>query len=165
MKPAESRTPEEARIAVTSDALRILSLRAHGTEELREKLLKKHAPDVVEALLVSFQSRGLLNDEKFAKFFAESRAMAQPTGKRKLEEDLKRKGIAKETITKTIAGLEEYDERAEARKLVASRIDRMKGVSGPKKKMRLFGLLKRRGFGNDAVYAVLNEFFKDFQES
>jgi regulatory protein len=164
MKPTKLETPEDARIAATSDAFKILSLRAHGVEELREKLLKKHAADTVEAVVASFRSRGLLNDEKFAKFFAESRALSQPTGKKRLEEELRRKGIAKETIAKTISGLEDYDERAEARKLVASRIDRMKGVPGPKKKMRLFGLLKRRGFGNDAVYATLNEFFKDFQE-
>ncbi len=165
MKPAKPETPEDARIAVTSDALRILSLRAHGVQELREKLLKKHSPKAVEAVLDSFQSRGLLNDEKFAKFFAESRALSQPTGKKRLEEDLRRKGLAKDTITKALSGLEDYDERAEARKLVASRIDRMKGVPGAKKKMRLFGLLKRRGFGNDAVYATLNEFFKDFEDS
>jgi len=151
---------------VKSDALRLLSFRPRSVKELRDRLkLKRYPEAVIDNALDVLSKQGLLNDEKFAKLFAESRVYSKPTGKRQLEIDLKKKGLPKELVEKTLSDLKDYDEKKAARDLVFNRFQKMTGISDEKKKARLFGFLKRRGFGNDAIFAALNELFKGGEEN
>jgi SOS response regulatory protein OraA/RecX len=102
----------------------------------------------------------LIDDEKFARLFANSK-VSKPTGSKRLEADMKKKGLKPDVISKTIAGLEEYDEKKSARELVQSRYQRIKDLPAQKIKARLFGLLSRRGFRSDVIYAVVAELFKN----
>ncbi len=147
-------------LKVKSDALRLLSFRPRSVKELRDRLkLKRYPAAAIDNALDILSKQGLLNDEKFAKLFAESRVYSRPTGKRQLEIDLKKKGLPKELVDETLANLKDYDEKKAARDLVFNRFQRMAGIPNEKKKARLFGFLKRRGFANDAIFAALDELF------
>lgn len=158
----ELNNPEEQEfLKAKSDALRLLSFSARSAEELRARLKrKKYADALIGRVIETFQKQGLIDDVKFAKLFAESRVYNRPTGKRQLEMDLKKKGLTSDLVHQTIADLKDYDEKGMVRELARKRLKGMAGVSKEKKKTRLFGFLKRRGFGSEAIFSVMDELLK-----
>ncbi len=153
---------DDGLLKVKSDALRLLAFQPRSVEELRSRLkLKRYPDDLIAQAIDALKRQGLLDDTKFAKLFAESRLYSRPTGKKQLETDLKKKGLPQALIAETLGGLKDYDEKKMARELVQTRFHRMTGVSAEKKKTRLFGFLKRRGFGNDVIFAVMKELFSE----
>ena len=151
---------ESLLLKAKSDALRFLSFKPRSVEEMREKLTRKnYSSKITEEVLSLLQTQGLLNDEKFARLFVNSRVYTRPTGKRQLEFDLKKKGLSKLLVDETIRNLQDYDEKKIVRDLVATRFQKMTGVSKEKKKSRIYGFLKRRGFNNDVIFATLSELF------
>ena len=152
---------DSALLKAKNDALRLLSFSARSAAELRSRLkLKKYPEALVDEVIESFKRQGLIDDVKFAKLFAESRVYSRPAGKRQLEMDLKKKGLSGELVRQTIGNLKDYDERGMVRQLALKRLKTMTGVSKEKKKTRLYGYLKRRGFGSDAIFSVMDEFLK-----
>ena len=151
---------EQELLKAKSDALRLLSFSARSADELRARLKRKKYTDaLINRVIEGFQKQGLIDDAKFAKLFAESRVYSRPTGKRQLEMDLKKKGLAPELVRQTIADLKDYDEKGMVRELARKRLKGMTGVSKEKKRARLFGFLKRRGFGSEAIFSVMDELF------
>ena len=132
-------------------------MRPRSVEELRHRLkLKKHPAASIEPVIELLKKQGLLNDEKFAKLFAGSLVHSKPVGRRQIERDLKKKGVSSAVIQDTLSNFKDYDEREAARKLVENRFRRMSGLTAEKKKTRLFGFLKRRGFSNEAIFSALS---------
>ena len=161
----QEKSPEENRnevlLKAKSDALRLLSFSPRSIEELRKRLaLKKYAPEIVAQVVELLKKQGFLNDKKFAELFAQSRVHSRPAGKKQLAFDLQKKGLSKEVVAGAMANLGDYDEKKAAKELVFGRFQRMSGISDEKKKARIFGFLKRRGFSNDVIFPVLRELFK-----
>ena len=145
-----------------SDALRLLSFKPRSVEELRRRLARKnHSSEITEEVLSLLQAQGLLNDEKFARLFANARIYTRPTGKGQLAFDLKKKGLSRPLVDETIRNLRDYDEKKIVRDLVYTRFQKMTGVSKEKKKLRIYGFLKRRGFDNDVIFATLSDLFRE----
>jgi regulatory protein len=156
---------DEALLKAKSDALRLLSFQARSVEELKKRLVqKKHPPELADRVIEVFKKQGLLDDEKFARLLANSK-VSRPTGRRRLEADMKKKGLKADVISRAIGGLEDYDEKKMARELAQSRYQRIKDLPTQKIKARLFGLLARRGFRSDTIYAVVAELFKNDRET
>ncbi len=153
---------ESLLLKAKSDALRLLSFKPRSVAEMRERLTRKnHSSEIAEEVLSLLQAQGLLDDEKFARLFANERVYARPAGKRQLEFDLKKKGLSKPLVDETIRNLQDYDEKKIVRDLVYTRFQKMTGVSREKKKSRIYGFLKRRGFDNDVIFATLSELFRE----
>ena len=153
---------ESLLLKAKSDALRLLSFSPRSIEELRKRLLmkKKYSVPLVDEVIESFKKQGLLDDAKFAKLYATSRTFTRPSGRRQLEIDLKRKGLSGPLIGETLKNLEDFDEKKIAKDLVWVRFQKMIGLPREKKKARLYGLLKRRGFSDDVIFSVFDELFK-----
>ena len=151
---------DSALLKAKSDALRLLSFKPRSILELRNRLkLKKYDSELIDRVVDGLKRQGLLDDEKYAKLFANSRTHTRPSGKRQLEFDLKRKGLSGETITKALKSLDDYDEKKAAKDLISVRFQKMTGLPDEKKKARLFGFLKRRGFATGAILTALSELF------
>lgn len=152
---------EDRLLKAKHDSLRLLAVRPRSVEELRKRLkMKKYDDATIERTVDIFKSQNLLDDEKFARMFAGSRTQSHPSGRRQLERDLKMRGVSGDVIAKTMQEMQGYDEKKAARELVEGRLRQMKGLPDRTKKARLFGFLKRRGFGSDVVFAVMNDLFK-----
>lgn len=155
-------TEEDLSVKIKTDALRLLSFRPRSVEELRQRLRqKKYTAEAVQEIIETLTKQGLLNDALFAKMFANSKIYERPVGKRQLEIDLKKKGLSAPLIQETLGGLKDYDEKKTAMDLARERFLRMEGLSDEKKKTRLFGFLKRRGFSNDAIFGAIRELLKN----
>lgn len=147
-------------VKAKSDALRLLSFKPRSVRELEDRLKrKKYAPALVEKVIEGLKGQGLLDDEKFARLLAHSTVYSRPMGKKRLEFDLSRKGLSKDTVQKTLDSLGDYDEKKAARDLVFGRFQKMTGVSDEKKKARLFAFLRRRGFSTETIFSALSNLF------
>ncbi len=136
-------------------ALRLLEYRARSRQELEQRLRRRGAPpDVIEQVLARLAQQGYVNDEQFAKQWAESRVRTGH-GKRRIAVELRAKGIGTQTIRDTLsatAGQQEFDA---AWRLVSQRARAWRGLEPATIRRRLYGLLQRRGYTNDVIERVL----------
>jgi SOS response regulatory protein OraA/RecX len=71
---------------------------------------------------------------------------------------LEKKGLSAEEARKNLFEEPALDPLAEARELVEKRFRYVTGIDVKTKRARIFGLLKRKGFGDDIVFSVMKEF-------
>lgn len=141
---------------VREKALRYLSFRNRSVKELKVFLLGKgYNPDVVSRTLTRLEEVGLLDDRAFAKAWVEGRAKFKGMGERLLEQELRLKGVKKETIREAVEGLGDEGERALS--LSWAKVERMKSLDKETVKRRLVGFLQRRGFTGEIVYEVIQK--------
>ncbi len=138
---------------------RLLRFRPRSEQELRLRLRQKgFAPPVIDALVEELARKDLLNDQKFAQYYATNRLVSRPTGMRALRDELRRKGVAASVVEQAVATTTaDYDELAAARTLAAQRRARMTRLPAATVQRRLAGLLQRRGFSSEIVYRVLKD--------
>ncbi len=113
---------------------------------------------MIEKLVAEFKQKDLLNDAKFARYFAAQQMVMKPAGRRALMAKLKAKGLDSSLSAQAVeAAADGKDELTMARELAESRITSLKGLKPDAAQRRLFGFLSRRGFSSDVVYKVVRE--------
>jgi regulatory protein len=128
-------------------------------KEAREKLLSKgFSPETAGTVLEELQESGLLNDEEFARSWAEGRLVSKKLGLRKIRSELAQKGIPREIIDRTEEILlEKYDENENARELLLTKF--RGGLSGvPADK--LIGVLVRKGYSFSLASKIVKDLVK-----
>ena len=93
--------------------------------------------------------KGYVDDEKFAKFFVENRNLKQGISKKKLSLELRKKGVAEETIQRVLSKTSR-DDMNELRKIIQKKSKRYD-------KVKLTGYLVRQGFDYEMIKAALDE--------
>ncbi len=137
---------EEARLAAHETALRLLAHRPRGERELALRLRQRgFAAELAEAEVARLRRAGLLDDERFARAWVESRA---PRGRRLLRHELRARGVAGELADAATAGV---DDRATALALARRRAPRLAGLEFGQFRARLGRFLQRRGLGHEAI--------------
>jgi len=141
-------------------ALSLLSYRARTSVELKRRLKRKGFDDEVAASTVECLDRlGVVDDAAFAESFVRDRVRLRPHGVSRLGQELRAKGVDEDTAR---AAIEEVMEREGATELdlaraAAARWKHRAGEDPSRARSRLHGFLARRGFGGEAVRAVLRE--------
>src|SRR5262245_63010451 len=78
-------------------AFDLLARRALSTRELTRRLGRRGAPpDVARAVVADLTARGYLDDEAFARWWAQARAEGRHVGSRRLRQELATKGISRD---------------------------------------------------------------------
>jgi regulatory protein len=140
-------------------AIQLLTHRPRSVRELRVRLRQKQFSDeAIDAAIERLSGWGYLNDEDFARFWVENRQANRPRGERLLTQELRLKGIDRETIRETIEA-SEIDEPAVALNLARTKLRSYRDLPPDVAKRRLAGFLTRRGFGYDTIKPVLEELF------
>ncbi len=152
--------PEKARQKTFDRAVNILTYKPRSVSELRTRLLEKDwtTPEIVESVLDKLKEYNYLNDEQFAKTFAESQVRQKPIGKRVLMQKLAMKKLDKETVEATLEKiLEETPEAEIIERAIAKRL-RLKGKPGTREDAKkLYDYLLRQGFSYDLVSNKMRE--------
>ena len=148
-RPASPQTPYEKTIA---RAFRLLAAKPRSTAQLRERLLEKAEPDIIEQVIARLTELGYLNDESFAASFAHSRLTMKPLGRTRLRQDLQRKKLARPIVEQVLEqAYEEQSEESLIERAIEKRL-RLKGApSSREESKKLFDYLLRRGFSYDLV--------------
>jgi regulatory protein len=144
-------------------ALVLLSFRPRTAAELHRRLRQKgFAADVAEACVAGLGDLGVVDDAAFAQAFVRDRVRLKPTGARRLARELRAKGVDADTVEAAIGDAVGADGEAEldlARRAAAKWRPRA-GEDRARARRRLHGFLARRGFGPDAIRAVLEEMLR-----
>jgi regulatory protein len=141
-------------------ALNLLAARPYSSSALRRKLSQKEyeaadADDAIRRLL----DNGLLNDAKFAEQFARSKMLSTGASKRRVTQDLYRKGIKGDVATQAIANVVEQDEidpAAVIERVARKKLSQLGDLEPVILRRRLFGFLARRGYDLDEIKRVVS---------
>jgi regulatory protein len=106
-------------------------------------------------VIEKLRSLNYLNDENFARTWALGRAQGQSYGPRRIEQELRSKGITQSAIHQAVREtFDEVDETKQAKRLLERRFKNA-DFSEPKTLRRAAALLMRRGYGSKVVFNLL----------
>ena len=140
-------------------ALNLLSARPYSTSALYRKLIQKKysaadADDAIRRLV----DNGLLNDAKYAEQYARSKILGTGASKRRLQQDLYRKGIKSDVATTAIANVleqEEIDPAVVIERVARKKLAQLGDLEPLVLRRRLFAFLARRGYDLDEIKSVV----------
>jgi regulatory protein len=113
-------------------------------------------PDIVSSVVDHLIKLGYLNDEHFARQWAAGRVRSRGFGRRRLEQELRNKGISCDTIKETLNTLFEDASEAEVARKEADKKLRTLIRFGPEvRRRRLAGFLERKGFTSEIIRTIL----------
>jgi regulatory protein len=146
-------------------ALDMLEARSRGVTELRRLLIKKGEPEAdVDAAIERLQANGVLNDANFARQLTRSKALGPGHSRRRIQQELSKRGVPKEISAEAIEEVfedEGVDEAASIEKVARKKLRMLAKVDAPTKKRRLYAFLARRGYENEDIKRVLRVVLED----
>lgn len=134
-------------------AMRLLSNRAYTRKEICDKLAgREYSKWAIDETLKTLERLNLIDDELFARRFAEERMRLRPSGRIVLARDLKRRGVSASVIDVVLDDvLEDVDTTTVALDLLVRRVNRYRGLDRDKALGRMYGFLGRRGFDSSVA--------------
>lgn len=150
----------EARLA-KEKALNLLSYRAHSKKELSDKLLRTCGEEDAENAVRRMEELGLVNDESFAMAYAESMTRRKTYSARRVEQELLRKGISRESAAAAVAEFCGNDEE----KIMALLASRYAGkLAGREDSRKVIASLQRMGFQWEDIRRAMQEYTEEWNE-
>lgn len=145
--------------AAAQRAMRLVAIRPRSERELRDALTRARVPEPIQrAALERLRETGAIDDQAFAKVWVENRQAFRPRSSLALKVELRRKGVAAETIS---AVLERVDDEAAALQAARTAGRRLHGLSQEEFRRRLGGLLARRGFDYSIIRPVVERLWRE----
>lgn len=142
--------------------LRLLAVGPRTRAQLADALHRKGVPgEVAERVLGRFTEVGLIDDQAFAQAWVQSRHLGRGLAGRALAAELRRRGVADETVKEAVATLDPAQEEEKARELVRQRLAGTSGLDPAKRMRRLVGMLARKGYAPGLAYRVVKEALSD----
>lgn len=138
--------------------LRQLAMGPRTRKQLEDKLRDRGAaPDVAARVLDRMSEVGLVDDEAYAEMFVRSQQETKGLATSALRHELRRKGVAEETVDAALEEIDPEHEKEQARALVARRLRTMRGLDREVQTRRLAAYLARKGYGPGVSYQVVRE--------
>ena len=135
-------------------AIDLISWRLRSEKEIRDYAKRKNwTPDNTNRVIERLKEKGYLNDTVFAESFVRARQNAGKYSRRRIEQDLRKKGIANNIIQLVLH--DEVSDHAALQKLVAKRYNRYDDIN------KLKAYLMRVGFNYDDI----NKAIADYQNN
>lgn len=138
-------------------ALRLLSGREHSRAELERKLKSfEEEPGSLAQALDELQAKGFINEQRVIESVVHRRAAKLGTAR--IKQELQSKGLAPEAVSAALAGLQ----ASELERAVAVWRKKFKQApQNPKEAAQQMRFLAARGFGSEAIRAVVAGKFED----
>jgi regulatory protein len=139
-------------------AYRLLTYRPRSRRELEGKLREREFPeDIVESVIEQCMRLGYLDDARFAEQWARSRVRLRGFGRRRIEQELRSKGIDRESVRDALDRLFEDSSEAEvARKEADKKLKTLSRFDPEVRRRRLAGFLERKGFSSGIIRSILH---------
>lgn len=137
-------------------ALRYLSYRPRSELEVANYLRQKGCePQVGAAVVAKLRSLNYVDDLSFALIWARSRIESRGYGPRRVEQELRLKGIDAKVIRETLRQrLQQTSEQEIAKKLLTKRFAAA-SLQDATAQRRAVALLQRRGFSSKVIFDLL----------
>jgi regulatory protein len=159
--PVDKDTSIDKELARARDAAyRHLSYRPRSREEVLRKLKEKgFSRPVIETVLHDLERLGYVNDREFAVQWTRSRIRLRSFGRRRIEQELRDRGVERELIQDALSAV--FEEASELDLALGEAVKKMKtlGRFDPEvQKRRIAGLLERKGFPAGIIRSVIRQF-------
>ena len=109
-EPSQSSAPpsglESGYAAALNKACHFLSFRPRSEAEVRRRLTRRFPLDVVDRVIETLGNWGYLDDQEFARRWRSDRERFHPQGRRMLQRELSRFGVAREVIDQALEGMD-----------------------------------------------------------
>lgn len=135
-------------------ALWLISYRDHSKKELKQKIMRTCDESAAQNAVDRMEELGLVNDESFARRYAEQLLFSKHMSKRGAVYSLVQKGIDKETAETILENI--YVDNHEQIKTVIEK--KYRNINDDKIKRRAVAALQRLGYGWDDIKSVLEEY-------
>ena len=142
-------------------ALRLLSYRPRGEQELRRRLSRSYSAAMVEDTLAHLKGKGLLDDAAFSQFWRESRERHRPRGAAVIRWELLRMGVQREVAEESLEGIDEEDNALRAARGVERRLD---ATDYRAFRTKLEAYLRRRGFRSGVVSSTVKLLWEELAD-
>ena len=145
-------------------ALRLIKIRPRSILEIQQRLARKKFPtNEIEKTISVLEKEGLLDDNRFAVLWIESRDNTKLLGVRLLRLELKKFGINEDIIEKALESAKSDLEKI--KQILQTKVKNPKDLENPKIKLKIFGFLSRRGFSFSEIHQAIKHFGKpnDFE--
>jgi regulatory protein len=138
--------------------LRQLSYSARTRAQLASAMRRRGIEDGIAADILSrFEAVGLVDDEAFAAAWVDSRHRGRGVGPRKLEHELRHRGVDQRLTAESLSTITPEEERATARALIQVRLAGTRRQPAQRRARRLAGILARKGYSPQVAYDVVRE--------
>jgi regulatory protein len=158
-RPQPTLDEKAARLA----AFDLLARKSWSGRELTRRLRRRGAPaEIAQAVVADLTTRGYVDDQAFARWWAEARARGRRVGSRRLRQELLAKGIPREMTDAAIAAA--FEEVGEADRALEAARRRLPGLlrgKGERAATRLADYLLRRGYPAQAVRRAVRTLLTD----
>lgn len=134
-------------------AIYLLGEKAYCSKELYEKLLKNYSEETCKRVLADMTDYGYIDDEKYAKKYAEYLIKGKKHGLHKARFEMQQKGIARAIADEALAEYDKEDYRAEIAALIEKKYKNK--LDAPDDVRRTIAALARRGYGYSDIKAAL----------
>ena len=140
-------------------AYRLLTYRPRSLAELKQELADKGFDEaIIEAVVRYLERLGYINDRQFAEQWAAGRVRLRGFGRRRIEQELRYKGIGRDTIAEALDGVFGPETELEtARAAAEKKLNTMKSSDGETRRRRLSWFLQRKGFSFEIIRKVIQE--------
>ena len=135
----------------------LLATRDHSEKELLQKLRQKGFAAGAEEALEKLKSYGYLDDSRFALRFAQELQRVKHYGKKRIEQELFRKGVSREIVSDTLEQLN-FDEDALTALIERKYLRQLDTEQGVQKTI---AALQRLGYSFSEIRAALQKVQED----
>jgi len=150
---------ESARLHSYDRALNMLALRARSSSELARSLVRKGEEKAhVDWAIARLLEQGLLDDAAFARALTRSRVVGGKRSRRRVEQELARKGVSRTVAGEAIDDVfedEAVDQRAIVEEAARKKLRSLAGLEPAVQRRRLYAFLARRGYDLDDIRAAI----------
>jgi regulatory protein len=134
--------------------LYLLGLRDYSCHELEQKLYTEAPPEIAAAVVERLREVGLLDDERYAARLARSLSEGKHYPRRRIEQELRRRGISNVLIQAVVSDLDGEDFEQALALLQKKYYNKL---NDPDSRRRVIAALARRGFSYGAIRRAMDE--------
>ena len=150
----------DERIRAREAALTLLRYRLRSRTELTARLRRRgFSAHVIQDLVTDLGAKGMVDDGRFARAWAEHRAIGQ-NGPHRVRAELRSKGVASAVIDEAVRAVFGGDEAELAAALVERHLRRLRSLPVEVRLRRVAGLLRRRGFSGSVIAPLLRRYMR-----
>lgn len=141
-------------------ALWLISYRDHSKKELADKIRRTCDEDSAQKAVDRLEELGLVNDEGFARRYAEQLIFSKHMSKRGVSYELSRKGIDKELAQEILEDID-VDENEEIKAVLEKKY---RNLDDEKTRRRAVAALQRLGYGWDSIRRAMDDYSDYIEE-
>jgi regulatory protein len=161
MRQSDPRPGPSGHGTTYSRSLDMLARAPRSARDLRRRLLLKGEPESdVDAAVERLVAAGLLDDAAYARAFVRSKISSKGFSRRRLQQELAKRGVARDVSDSAIAEVledEAVDEVATIERVARKKLRALRGLDDETQRRRLYAFLARRGYDVDDVRAVVGK--------